>query len=120
MGKDWGEKFRTLGAMCAVGGIALSILGWAFGLLPFAMASDVKVLAARVTLIETGFKGLSIDQKQALELGLMQQIDSIDVKLKNMAQGGDYADLRTQMVELNQRLRNIRVDMARLRGGQTP
>lgn len=118
MGKDWGERFRTLGAMVAVMGSLGAMLGWAFNLLPIAKASDVAVLAARVSLIESGFKGMSLDQKQSLELQLMQQIDSIDIKLKNMAVTGEYSDLRSRRVELNQRLTSVRSDISSLRSGQ--
>ena len=118
MGKDWGERFRTLGAMVAVIGSIGAMMGWAFNLLPIAKASDVAVLAARVSLIESGFKGMSLDQKQSLELQIMQQIDTIDIKLKTMALGGDYSDLRSRRVELNQRLTNVRSDIAALRSNQ--
>lgn len=118
MGKDWGEKFRTLGAMIAVAGALLGCLGWIMNLLPFARASDVVVLANRVSFIETGFKGLTLDQKQSLELQIMQQIDSIDIKLKNITSGMEYSELRSRRVELNQRLTSVRSDIASLRSAQ--
>jgi hypothetical protein len=118
LGKDWGEKFRTLAAMCAVGGVAVTIFLWAFNLLPFARASDVALLSDRVSLIENGFKGMSLDQKQSLELQLMQQIDAIDVRLASLPVGGEYSEQRARRVELNQRLTNVRTAITALRGNQ--
>lgn len=118
MGKDWGEKFRTLGAMVAVFGALGAFLATAMNLLPFARASDMVVLASRVSVIESGFKGMSLDQKQSLELQLMQQLDTLDVKLKNVTLGTEYTDLRARRVELNQRLTNVRSDIAALRSSQ--
>lgn len=118
MGKNWGEQFRTLASICAVLMFVGGILGAAFNLLPFAFAADVAKLSGRVSEVELMLKGIRLDQKETLELSLMQQIDIITVKLEAMAQTGIYTDLRLQRIGLNQRLDLVRVELVGLRAAR--
>lgn len=119
MGKNWGEKFRTLASICAVGGCAIAIFGWVFNLLPFALARDLRAVDARVAVVEGGLKASQLKQAETLELQLMQQIDSISAKLENMSRtGGDYFDLRAERTAREQRLGSVRSELSSLRAGQ--
>lgn len=117
MGKDWGEKFRTLASICAVLMFTGGVLGYVFKFLPFAMAADIRPLQARMTVVETGFREMRLKQTESLELQLMQQVDRVTDKLAAMGRGDPYyIQLRDENVSINQRLGQVRAELTVLRG----
>lgn len=117
MGKDWGERIRTLGALVALLGAVGALLLALFNALPVASASEVAILRIRVDAVENGFKDVRLKQTENQELALMQRLDTLTDKLERMgATAPDYASIRGDRVDVQQRLRAIRGELAVMRG----
>jgi hypothetical protein len=97
------------GALLAVLAVVGPALAWGFNLLPFAMATEVRSIATRVEFLERATQSIQVDQKSTLELQLIERIATLDSAMTRIGPSGqDFATLRSQRNELQQRLDRVR------------
>lgn len=119
MGKDWGEKFRTLASICAVVMFLTGAASYVFGLIPYAKAAELTAVKAEMAQVKTVLNSVLVEQKVSQELQWMERVDRLADRLQRLPpESPDYTEFRSQRVAAQQQLRVVRDELTAARGRQ--